>query len=129
MSAANGAVLAEHPPVISSQPLHVRGLHARDRDALIIAMRIVDGNWTVASSYGDDVWWPAGATTNTAKSRAKLDFTAIPPHFRDTVKAIMYRLIRHGRQGKLKAGVAALRGNWTTSIFPWIFDQARHHEA
>ncbi|MEK7891597.1 hypothetical protein AAB992_31300 [Burkholderia contaminans] len=109
MSAANGAVLAEHPPVISSQPLHVRGLHARDRDALIIAMRIVDGNWTVASSYGDDVWWPAGATTNTAKSRAKLDFTAIPPHFRDTVKAIMYRLIRHGRQGKLKAGVAALK--------------------
>lgn len=108
MSTAHGAVLAELPPVVLSQPLHVRGLQALDRDALIVVMRTVDGKWTVASRFGDDVWWPAGAPTNTAKSRTKLDFTAIPPHFRDTVKAVMYRLIRHGCQGKLKPSVSSL---------------------
>lgn len=109
MSTVNGRVYEEHPPLVLNQPLIVRGLPAFDRDELIIAMRIADGIWTVTSRYGDEVWWPTGAPTNTGKSRTKLDFTAIPPHFRDTIKAVMYRLIRQGRHGNIKPVATSLK--------------------
>jgi hypothetical protein len=71
-------------------------------------MRKVDKTWVVVSRYGDDVWWLTGSTTNTVKAETKLDFSAIPVEFRDSVKAAMYRLMRRGRAGQKRPRAASL---------------------
>lgn len=99
---------AVKPSAISNQVLHVRGLELTERDLLIVSMRKVGVNWVIVSRYGDDVWWLTGNTTNTIKAETKLDFTAIPHVFRETVKAVMYRLMRRGRAGQKRLGAASL---------------------
>lgn len=96
------------PLAIANQFLHVRGLGTVERDLLIISMRKVGATWVIVSRYGDDIWWLTGNTTNTIKAETQLDFTAVPPAFRDTVKAVMYRLMRRGRAGQKRLGAASL---------------------
>ena len=90
------------------QASHVLGIAPDERDALIVSMRKVDDVSVVFSRYGDDVWWPSGATTNTVKANTKLDFTAIPVPFKQVTKAVMYRLTRRGRAGQKRPGVGQL---------------------
>lgn len=96
------------PHAIANQFLHVRGLGIAERDLLIVSMRKVDFTWVIVSRYGDDIWWLKSNTTNTVKAATRLDFTAIPHVFRDTVKAVMYRLMRRGRAGQKRLGTASL---------------------
>lgn len=96
------------PAGILAQVPHVRGVEAGQRDSLIISMRKVGDTWVIVSQYGEDIWWLTGRTTNTVKSETKLDFTGIPHVFRDTAKAVMYRLMRRGRAGQKRPGAASL---------------------
>lgn len=96
------------PAAVLAQMHHVRGAAAAERDSLIISMRKVDDTWVIVSHYGEDIWWLTGRTTNTVKSECKLDFTAIPHEFRDTAKAVIYRLMRRGRVGHKRPGPASL---------------------
>ncbi|CAJ3667461.1 phage integrase [Burkholderia pseudomallei] len=93
------------------QPNDARLLPAgAERDSLIISMRKVDGVWRIVSRYGDDDWWPTGATTNTRESNVKLDFTQIPFPFREALKAMLYRYMRKGiAGGRRPSGVTLAR--------------------
>jgi integrase len=91
-----------------TQPLHVLGISANERNAFIVSMRKVGRAWTIVSRYGDDFWWLPGGPNNTAKTDNQLQFLAIPEVFRDDVKAMMYRLMRRGRDGKKRPGVGRL---------------------
>lgn len=109
MSAAGGVGEKTEPfQTMLGQVSHIKGLGADDRDALIVSMRKVDGTWIIASRYGDDVWWPSGSTTNTAKCRTKLDFAVVPEVFRDVTKAMVYRFMRRGRDGRMRPSAAHL---------------------
>lgn len=94
--------------VALGQPSHVLDLSSDAYDALIISMRKVDGIWVVASRYGDDVWWPTGATTNVRKYSTKLDFQTIPDPLRPTAKAMMYRFLRRGKGQQKVPGASNL---------------------
>jgi integrase len=91
-----------------AQPTHVQGISSTELESLIISVRTVDGTMLVVSRYGDDIWWPTGATTNLIKARTKLDFTKTPLHFKDVTKAIMYRYLRKGRAGSMAPSVSTL---------------------
>ncbi|HEM7890669.1 hypothetical protein [Burkholderia cepacia] len=90
---------ASEPTTLFEQPHHVLGLSIVERNSLIVSMRKVGKTWVVVSRYGDDVWWLSGFTTNTIKAEMKMDFLAIPAEFRDSLKAIIYRLMLRGRTG------------------------------
>jgi integrase len=99
----------ESPAVLLGQPNDARKLlPGPERDALVISMRKVDGVWRVVSSYGDDIWWPTGATTNVRQSNTKLDFTSIPAPFRESLKQMTYRYMRKGCGGSKRPGAATL---------------------
>lgn len=91
-----------------AQANHVKGLDEDERNQLIVSMRKVNGSWVIVSRYKDDVWWLNGATTNTIKADTKLDFNTLPATFRAVGKAIMYRLMRRGREGRKRQQAVAL---------------------
>jgi|GEM_PF-353148 len=85
---------------VLEQPNDARLLHAgAERDSLIISTREVRGVLRIVSQYGDDEWWPTGATTNTRESNQKLDFSKVPIPFRESLKAMLYRYMRRGVPG------------------------------
>ncbi|WP_322034650.1 hypothetical protein [Burkholderia sp. BCC1970] len=93
------------------QPNEARLLQAgAERDSLIISMREVNGVSRIVSRYGDDEWWPTGATTNTRESNQKLDFIKVPIPFRDSLKAMLYRYMRRGiAGGRRPSGITLVR--------------------
>src|ERR1700744_6134427 len=93
---------------ILKQPNQVIGLCSDERDALIVSMRKVENKWVVVSRYAEPIWWLSGATTNTIKADTKLDFTTIPHAFQSAAKAVMYRLMRRGRQGQKRPGAVSM---------------------
>ncbi|SKC95725.1 hypothetical protein [Paraburkholderia hospita] len=100
---------AQSPAIVLEQPNDARQLPTGpQRDALVISMRKVAGVWRIVSSYGDDIWWPTGSTTNVPKSNTKLDFTSIPTPFREPLKEMTYRYMRKGCAGRKRPGAATL---------------------
>lgn len=92
-----------------AQPNDVRSVvDEATRNNLIVSLQRVNGELRVVSRYGDDIWWPMGATTNVQKSRTKMDFTTVPVPFRDTLRAVMYRFLRRGAAGQRRPGAATL---------------------
>jgi len=99
----------EFPAILLGQPSDVRRLlQGPQRDALIISMRKTKGIWRIVSRYGDDIWFPTGATTNVHPSDIKLDFTTIPAPFHAPLKEMIYRYMRKGCGGGKRPGAATL---------------------
>ena len=84
---------------IAAQPGDVRGLPESERDALIITVAQVDGQWVILSRYGDDIWHLVGLTSNVPPSHKRLDLGTVPPAFRAVMKAMLYRYLRRGLRG------------------------------
>lgn len=84
---------------ITAQPGDVRGLPDSERDRLIISANKVDGLWVIISRYGDDVWHLTGFPKNVGASSRQIDFDAMPPVFRQIMKAVFYRYLRRGQSG------------------------------
>ncbi|WP_053123134.1 integrase [Pseudomonas sp. P1.31] len=85
--------------IITAQPGDVRGISDSDRDNLIITATQVDGQWVILSRYSDDIWQLNGLPSNVPACRRQLIFGSLPPAFRATMKAIIYRYMRRGRSG------------------------------
>lgn len=100
--------LAESYHSILSQPPSVLHLSGAERDRLIVSISKLGKEFVVASYYGDDIWWMSGVTTVTNKARTKIDFTSVPESFREVAKAILYRLLRKGREGQKRASASTL---------------------
>lgn len=119
MSAATPSNRALPAPMLVGQAAHVRALSPHERDTLIVSTRKVDGQWVIVSAYADMVWWLANPTTNSIKAQTKLDFEQIAPAFRDATKAMMYRLIRRGRDQQKRSGTASIVKTFTV-IQPFL---------
>jgi len=87
------------PPIVQTQPPDTFGLSDIQQSNLIISMRNIDNTWVVVSRFSDDTWWLKGTTTNIVISQAKIDFQGVPSCFRHSVKSMIYRLLRTGREG------------------------------
>ncbi|MFJ4544634.1 integrase [Pseudomonas sp. NPDC088885] len=85
--------------IITAQPGDVRGISDSDRDNLIITATQVDGQWVILSRYSDDIWQLNGFPSNIPAGKRQLIFGSLPPAFRATMKAIIYRYMRRGRSG------------------------------
>src|SRR6266702_3933252 len=92
-------VLVPRQP-LEAQPFDVRGLTPAQRDALIVSALEVDGQWVIVSRYGDENWKIVGQATNKQLSEGYADFALLPVAFRPVMKAILYRYMRRGREGK-----------------------------
>lgn len=90
------------------QPLDVRGMQKRERDALPISMREIDGNWVVLARYSDDRWLFPGLPTNMTPSGYVADFRLVPEAFRESMKAVLYRYLRRGREGKKRPSASSI---------------------
>ncbi|MEQ7921283.1 hypothetical protein ABQX22_18960 [Xanthomonas sp. WHRI 1810A] len=86
-----------HLPAITAQPGDVRGLPESERDKLIITVTQIDGQWIILSRYIDDIWQLHGLPSNVVASKRQLNFTMVPPPFRASMKAIIYRYMKRGR--------------------------------
>lgn len=109
---------------IEAQPHDTRSVPLADRDALIVSCVEVDGQWVVLSRYGEDKWRLTGATTNAHPSASILDFAAVPRVYRSTLKAVVYRYLRRGRDSGGRPGVSAAR-NFLCGLMPFVRHLAR----
>ena len=91
-----------------AQQLDSCNVSEEERQRLIISFRKVDGVWVEISKYGDVEWWLTGLTSNVTKSNTKLDFGKIPSEFVDVAKAMLFRLLRRGRDGHKRPQGATL---------------------
>lgn len=104
----NNAVVSLTWPDVESQPGDVRELPDSLRDTLIVSATQVDGHYVVISRYGDDSWHLDGVPSNKANSNTYLKFKLVPAEFRTVMKAIMYRYLRRGREGRQRPKGSAL---------------------
>ena len=102
--------------IFDAQPHDVRGCTPDDRDALIVTLVQVDGNWVALSHYGDDQWHLSGGTSNTGASHRILNFTRVPAPFRASMKAMMYRFLRRGRAGQKRPSLNTLRTQFNYAL-------------
>jgi hypothetical protein len=93
----SGAVAVAWP---EGQADDVRGQMPDERDALVVSARTIGGHWLILSRYGDDRWHFAGQPTNKQSSQLFIDFSVIPAPLCPSMKAIVYRYLRRGREGK-----------------------------
>lgn len=94
------SALATTPPTLQTQPADVASLAHDERDTVIISTRVVEGEHVVVSRYGDDRWLLVGQPTNKPPSEQTLNFGGVAPAWRATMKAIVYRYMRRGREGQ-----------------------------
>lgn len=97
------------PLRMQTQPRDVRGLSAKDRDALIVSMVQVDGKWRILSRYGDLDWEFHIKATNSLPYNRFLRFSRVPEPFRATMKAVLYRYIRRGTSGSVRPDASTAR--------------------
>lgn len=95
MSASSAAA-----PWLEGQPADLRGQAPAELDAWIVSGRMVASHWVVLSRYGDDRWHFVGQPTNKQPAAMFIDFNIVPTRLRATMKAIVYRYLRRGREGK-----------------------------
>lgn len=84
---------------ISDQPTDIRRVSESERDNLVITATRVDGQWVILSRYGDNVWRLEGFTSNVPFGKRKIDFITLPPVYRASLKAMVYRYLRRGLRG------------------------------
>lgn len=70
----------------------------------VISTRKVDGHIVVLSRYGDAMWLLPGRPTNATPSDNYADFGTVSERWRPTMKAILWRYMQRGREGKKKPG-------------------------
>lgn len=99
---------ANLPILEPGQPDDVRDLTSESRDRLVVFISQINGIPAIESLYADPVWWPVGTTTNTSRSRSKMDFKTVPAAFEDVAKAIVYRFLRRGCAGRKRPKAATL---------------------
>ncbi|SOE58319.1 Phage integrase family protein [Burkholderia sp. YR290] len=99
---------AKLPILEPGQPDDVRDLELETRNRLVVFISQTNGVPAIESLYGDSVWWPVGSTTNTSRSRVKMDFKTIPAAFEDVAKAMVYRYLRRGCAGRKRPKAASL---------------------
>ena len=80
--------------------LHFGHLADAAHDDAIVSTRTVDGQLVILSRYKDAKWRLVGQPTNKAPSMREVDFDTIPLCFREVMKAIVWRYMRRGREGK-----------------------------
>jgi len=85
---------------VESQPMDVRGVPEKERNALIVSAILVEEHWVILSRYDDDRWQLTGLPTNRRNAHTYLDFHRVPAPFRTVMKAVMYRYLRRGRLGQ-----------------------------
>ena len=85
---------------LEAQSNDVRGQMPDERDALVVSARMVGRHWLVLSRYGDNHWHFSGQPTNKQSSQLFIDFSVIPAALCPSMKAIVYRYLRRGREGK-----------------------------
>jgi integrase len=95
---------------LAAQPNDVRLVPNEERDRLIISATQIDGIWVIKSQYGDDVWHLTGGTTNTPSHRKSINFARVPAAYCEVIKAMTYRYLRRGREGKAKPSTATVCG-------------------
>lgn len=93
---------------ISAHPRDLRGLVDRERDALIISRRTIEGRCIVLSRYADSRWHLAGQPTNRTPADQTVNFDVILPVWRETMKAILYRYLCRGREGQKRPSPRAV---------------------
>lgn len=91
---ASQSIFPEHYIEDVGQPLALA--QGTNRDALIVTTRKVNGTPQVLSRFGDDIWWLTGFTKNTKLSDTKIDFSPVPPQFRETLKLAIHRYRSRG---------------------------------
>lgn len=104
----NHTQVGELPARLEAQPRDVLGLPREERDALIVSAREIDGQWIVLNRYGDDRWQFSGQPTNKQPSEQTLDFGSVPAPLRASMKAILYRYVRRGREGTKRPSPRAI---------------------
>lgn len=109
---------------IDSQPMNIKKMLVSERDSLIISAIRVDEQWVILSRYGDDIWQLEGFTSNTLKSRTRMDFNCVPTPFRAVMKALIYCYLRRGREGQRRPKGATLQ-----SFFSCMQPFLRHLES
>lgn len=68
----------------------------------VISTRNVDGQIVVVSRYSDLKWLLTGQPTNATASTNYADFGAVADRWRSPMKAILWRYMQRGREGKKK---------------------------
>lgn len=104
---------------LAAQPNDVRLEPNEERDRLIISATQVDGIWVIKSQYGDDVWHLTGGTTNKPSHRKSINFARVPAAYCEVIKAMTYRYLRRGREGKAKPSTATVRGSFD-DLLPFL---------
>ena len=96
-------------PAAAAQSWDVRDLTPDARNALIVSMVNVDGDWRILSRYGDVQWRFIGGVTANPKSYYRLDFSTVPRQFDAQARAILFRYMHRGRAGSKRPKFSALR--------------------
>jgi len=98
------------------QPVEIRGLKQIDRNLLVVSAINLDGKWQVISRYGDENWLFYGGPTNKRASFREFQFSLVPENYRETMKSIVYRYIRRGRNDGRKPAIATLRALFDNAL-------------
>lgn len=96
-------------PDVESQPGDVRELPSSLCDTLIVSATQVDGVWVIVSRYGDERWQLNDRPSNTRNCIGYLNFQQVPAAFKAVMKAVIYRYLRRGRNGKQRPKGSTLR--------------------
>lgn len=93
---------------ISSNFRDPRGLAQRERDALVISSRVIDGQCVVLSRYSDSQWHLVGQPTNSQPGERVLNFDVVAPVWRAVMRSILYRYLCRGREGQKRPSTRAV---------------------
>ena len=104
---------------LAAQPDDVPTLSDSERDRLIISAVQVDGVWVIRSHYGDDRWHLVGGPTNQDAAHKVIGFARVPAAYRSVLKAMMYRYLTRGREGRVKPSTATAVSAFA-SLLPFL---------
>jgi hypothetical protein len=101
---------------LQTQPVDTRRLNGVDRNLLVVSALNLEGNWQVVSRYGDSIWIFYGGTTNKKASFRAFNFALFPEAYRESMKAVIYRYLRRGRNDGRQPAIATLRTLFDNSV-------------
>jgi hypothetical protein len=103
----NPAAAVMPPNEVGAEQHDSAALPKSERDTLVVTSRVVDGHVVVVSRYGDTQWSTVGHPTNKPSGDRSMNFARVPEAFRETMKAILYRYMRRGREGQRRPSARA----------------------
>jgi integrase len=107
-----------------SSRLDAREFSDADLSSAVVETIQVDGQWIIYSRYGDDYWKLTDLPSNVPDSQRYLNFLKVPLEFQGTMKAIMFRYKRRGREGQRPA-----KGSTLVNFFRQTLPFLRHLES